>query len=335
MIEADCVKVPLRLAEEAIKALRQQGLLAKARPRRSESELRIPVVDIADALKALSTRGLTAEPCRDFFEEGRSSAIPPEVGLSGFVKMGNIVMFSHARGQPFDAYVRAAEAVTKVYRDVESVFLKVGTVGELRLPQLVLLYGSGNTVTKVKENGLLFLVDVAKTYFNPKLATERLRVANDVSQGESVLDMFAGVGPFSITIAARSYVDVLSVDINPYAAYLAARNVELNRRKLKGRVQVLLADSSRLVDIIDGEFDRIIMNNPTSVLDFMGVACSLASKGAKLHVYVLSPSVKEAAEVTLMTAKRFCHEVKVMRAGRALEYSPSRSIYSVDLVVSR
>ncbi len=331
--ELGCVRVELRAAEEAIKVLRSDGLLARARPRREEGSLLIPVTDPASAVDALSRHGLEAHPCRDRFEGARPRGLPREVGISGFVKVGSVVLFSHSRSLPFDAYVRAAELVAAMYSDVESVFLKLGTVGELRLPQLVLLYGSGSTVTRVRENGLYFIVDIARSYYNPKLSEERLRVARQVSEGEYVLDMFAGVGPFSITTASLAACNVLAVDMNPYAVYLLARNVDLNRKRLRGRVTPLRADSARLPHLIDGEFDRIIMNNPTSVLDFFDVACALAARGAVLHVYLLSTDETTAASSVSEVALRACGQVRVVRSRKALEYSPSKSIYAVDLVV--
>ncbi|MGC9072045.1 MAG: class I SAM-dependent methyltransferase [Acidilobus sp.] len=335
MLESDCVRVVLDEAEEAIRALRAHGLLTKARPQRSGNFLNVPVKDYRAAIAMLESRGVKADPCRGSFEERPPASLPEDIGLSGYVKMGGIIVFSHARGVPFEAYVKAAVAVGAMYKDVESVFLKVGTVGELRLPQLVLLYGSGSTTTRVRENGLTFIIDVAKTYFNPKLALERLRIAREVSDGEQVLDMFAGVGPFSITLASRSACDVLSVDVNPYAVYLMAKNIELNSKRLKGRVHPLLADSYTLADHIDGEFDRVIMNNPTSVTGFIKVACSLSSGQAKLHVYILSPSQEDALRSVMNTAQRVCKGVKVVQARRALDYSPSKFIYSVDIIVSR
>ena len=40
-----------------------------------------------------------------------------------------------------------------------------------------------------------------ETYFSPRLANERKRITSLVKPGETVVDMFAGVAPFSIMIA--------------------------------------------------------------------------------------------------------------------------------------
>ncbi len=332
--EQDCVKVPLRSAEPAIRVLKREGLFSAARPRREGEHLLVPVSDSLMALKALEAHGIRSEPCRGVFEAvQRRGRLPKELGISGFIKLGGIVLFSHSRSLPYEAYVRAAQLVAESYRDVNSVFLKVGTVGELRLPQLVLLYGSGSTLTSVRENGLTFIVDVAKAYYNPKLAEERLRVARQIADGEQVLDMFAGVGPFSISAASLASCGVLAVDINPYAVQLIARNVGVNQRRLRGKVTPLRANSAGLGGLIEGEFDHIVMNNPTAVIDFIDVACSLAARGAVLHVYVLGPDEQTSATAVLEAAAKACGQAKVIRSRRALEYSPSRSIYSIDVAV--
>ena len=333
-VQLDCVRVPLSSANSAIRSLKREGLLSGAKPRREGEYLLIPVVSAHGALKILEGQGIISEPCRGLFEAvQRRGPLPKELGVSGFVKVGSVVIFSQARSVPFEVYVRAAELVATAYKDVDSVFLKVGTVGELRLPQLVLLYGSGSTLTRVKENGLTFLVDVARAYYNPRLAEERLRVASQIADGEQVLDMFAGVGPFSITAASHSACNVLAVDVNPYAVQLLANNIEINRRRLKGSVVPLRADSSKLADLIEGEFDHIIMNNPTAVLNFIDVACLLATRGAKLHIYILAHDEQSAAEAVIKAAVRSCGRAELVSSRRALEYSPSKTIYSVNVVV--
>ena len=75
------------------------------------------------------------------------------------------------------------------------------------------------------------------------------------------------------------------------------------------------------------------MNNPTAVLNFIDVACSLATRGAKLHVYILAHDEQSAAEAVIKAAVRSCGRAELVSSRRALEYSPSKTIYSVNVVV--
>ena len=327
-----CVSVATNYAESAIRNLRSAGLLANAKPLRKGANVEIPVTDVARASQLLESLGIRHEACADDFEaRARAPRLSELTGLSGFLKIGPIIIFNHSRGVPLDKYVVAAEEVARAYKDVRSVFLKLGTTGELRLPQLVLIYGDGSTEAEVKENGLRFRLDVSRVYYNPRLSGERARVAGLARDGERVLDMFSGVAPFSITIASRARAHVLSVDLNPYATYYASLNVEANRKRLKGDVEVLRADARRLPEIVDESFDRIIMNNPTASTDFLDVACGLASRGASIHVYVLSAS--EELAVSRVLGSRCARKLAVVGHRRVLEYSPSSSVYVVDLEV--
>ena len=56
------------------------------------------------------------------------------------------------------------------------------------------------TVT-VKHGGVNLTFDFAKVYFNPRLGTEHGRVTSLVGKGDVMLDVFAGVGPFSVACA--------------------------------------------------------------------------------------------------------------------------------------
>lgn len=324
----------LKDAQKALEALRRSGVLANARPARLAEELHIPVLSFEMASEVLERLSIASNPCSGSFEvyvrkPTKLSEVVP--GLTGFVKLGSIVVFNYTKNLGLHTYLQAAEALRSMYSDLTSVFVKLGTTGELRLPELLLIYGDGNTVTKVRENGLEFLVDVKRTYFNVRLSGERARVANMVRDGELVLDMFSGVGPFAITIASRSKAFVFSVDLNPYASYLAAMNVRLNRKRLKGQVSIIRADSIRLPDFVKMRFDRIIMNNPTASLIFADAACRLSGSGSTIHVYTLGSSEGEAVSKVVNSFGASCN-VEVVYHRKVLEYSPSKSIYVVDVI---
>ena len=104
------------------------------------------------------------------------------------------------------------------------------------------LAGTNNTITEYKEHGCRFKVDVLKTYFSPRLSTERLRIAKMVTDNEIITNMFAGVGTFSIMIAKTNKTSkVYNIDTNPVANDLATINVKLN--KVEDRVFPILADA--------------------------------------------------------------------------------------------
>ncbi|HKT22052.1 MAG TPA: class I SAM-dependent methyltransferase family protein [Nitrososphaerales archaeon] len=170
-----------------------------------------------------------------------------------------------------------------------------GIEGEFRLRKVKHLAGERRTLTVHRENGCSFRVDVARTYFSPRLSTERLRVAEAVGQKERVLNMFAGVGPFSILIAKRAHAGVTSCEINGYAAELHEENNRLN--KVADLVTVVNADASDLPRLVKTRFDRILLPHPSAADKFLPAALKLAKKGARLVYYrhVLGADEAEAA----------------------------------------
>ena len=88
-----------------------------------------------------------------------------------------------------------------------------------------LIGGSGNTETVHREYGCVYNLDISKVYFSPRLSYEHYRVASQVQEEEIVIDMFAGVGPFSILIAKNhEHVKVYAIDLNPEAVKVAPRS---------------------------------------------------------------------------------------------------------------
>ena len=169
-------------------------------------------------------------------------------------------------------------------KNVHAVFDQEGGIeGEHRLRNLKHLYGERRTLTMHRENGCIFRVDVAKCYFSPRLSTERLRIAELVGPKERVLNMFAGVGPFSVPIAKLAGARVASCEINEYAAGLHEENNKLN--KVDGLVSVFAMDADDLPGRLRVKFDRVLMPHPSLADKFLPTAIRLSKKGGLIHYY--------------------------------------------------
>src|SRR5262249_9580226 len=132
--------------------------------------------------------------------------------------------------------------------------------------------GEKNTFVEYKEHGCRFKVDLINTYFSPRLSTERLRIANLVSDYEIVTNMFGGVGTFSIIIAKKNRnCKVFSIDMNPTAIELSQYNSRLNG--VESRVISILGDAK---DIVAKETqlrsDRVLMPLPEKAREFVDCA---------------------------------------------------------------
>jgi tRNA (guanine37-N1)-methyltransferase len=179
------------------------------------------------------------------------------------------------------------EAVLQAYKNVHTVLAKAGPIsGTYRLREFDVIAGEAKTETIHKEYGCEYYVDVAKVYFSPRLSYEHKRIASLVKEGETIVDFFAGVGPFAVQIAkTHENVKVYAVDLNPDAVEYLRKNVRLNR--VMAKVQPILGDAGQIAKQRLSEVaDRVIMNLPERAIEFVDAACSaLKPKGGVIHFY--------------------------------------------------
>jgi tRNA (guanine37-N1)-methyltransferase len=184
-------------------------------------------------------------------------------------------------------------------KSVKCVYGQEGGIeGDFRLRKLRHIGGEERTTTMHKENGIRLKLDVETCYFSPRLSTERLRIAEQVGGGERVLNMFAGVGPYSVLIAKRARV--WSCELNEAAFRFHLENNRLN--KVEERIEMIEGDAMELPRRFGGEgrFDRILMPHPSQSNLFLPAAASMLSPGGVVHYYRhVSGEDVEEAEATL------------------------------------
>jgi len=183
--------------------------------------------------------------------------------------------------------IELAGKIIAANKHVRTVLRQVTPVsGEYRTRALDWILGEKKTETVHREHGCWFKVDVARVYFSPRLIYERIRVAKKVNPGETVINMFAGAGCFSIIIAKHSRASkVFSIDINPEAVRYTFENVYLN--KVEGRVSTILGDSKAIVELhLRERADRVLMPLPNMAITYLDAAiAALKSKQGDLHIY--------------------------------------------------
>jgi tRNA (guanine37-N1)-methyltransferase len=177
------------------------------------------------------------------------------------------------------------ETLLEQVKTAKSVFYQSSSVeGNFRTRNLEILAGIDETETEYKEFGCRFVVDVEKAFFSPRLSTERDRIANLVQEGEVVINMFGGVGMFSIIAAKRNKCTVYNIDINPVATKLCEKNIKLN--KLKGNVISILGDASKVIEEkLKENGDRILMLLPERSDEFLNSAISATKNNGIIHYY--------------------------------------------------
>ena len=177
------------------------------------------------------------------------------------------------------------ETLLEQVKTTKSVFYQSSPVeGDFRTRNLEILAGNDKTETEYKESGCRFIVDVEKAFFSPRLSTERERISNLVNDDEIVINMFGGIGMFSIIAAKKKSCKVYNIDINPNASKLCEENLRLN--KLKGNVISLNGDAADVIkEQLKNCADRVLMLLPERSDEFLDSAILSLKKNGILHYY--------------------------------------------------
>lgn len=233
-----------------------------------------------------------------------------------------------------------ANAILDNIKTAKSVFTQVSPVrGDFRVRDLEFLAGENRTITEYKEHSCRFKVDVAKTYFSPRLSTERQRIAGMVGDDETIVNMFAGVGTFSILIAkANKTCRVYCIDSNAAASELCESNAKLN--KVQDRVISICGDAEQVItDGLGGKADRVLMPLPERAREFVDSAVLALKQRGIVHYFahVKADSKKEALKLGSENAKdafaKYNHNILGVRVVR--EVGPRIYQIVADVSVSR
>jgi tRNA (guanine37-N1)-methyltransferase len=249
---------------------------------------------------------------------------PDEVSqvYSAFDQIGDIVIIK-IPDELMSKKNLIADAILAHVKTAKAVFAQVSPVkGDYRVRNLEFVAGNNRTITEYKEHGCRFRVDVTKTYFSPRLSTERLRIAKMVSEGEIIVNMFAGVGTYSIVMAKMNKTcTVYSIDSNAVAAELCEVNAKLN--KVHDRVISIHGDATEVIkDKLAGRADRVLMPLPERAKDFIDSAVLALNKNGIVHyfVHVKADNKKTSQKIGLQDAhnaflkyNHIVQQVKVVR----------------------
>lgn len=190
-------------------------------------------------------------------------------------------------------------------------------------PKKVKDSGMGSTETIHKEHGCSFFLDVKKTFFNPRDATIRKRLAGEVKPREKVLVMFSGIAPYPITIAKHvKDCEVTGVELNPDAVKYAEKNLRLN--KVQEKVKLFHGD----VKDIKGAWNRIIMPLTREGYKYLETAFPLVKNGGTIHFFGLGPKEEPLKQLEKDIQKA---GKKTKRKPKVIDFYPIRT-YSSGLL---
>ncbi len=330
LARAYCLKVPKNLGEKAIKLVSRMSIADKSlKILRANDDLLIPIKGSLSEEQINEIRGEIpqfevliqsfpkreehAQSILDFLED----KVPPHIlaSLPRSIDFIGEVAILEIPEELVGYKQLIGEAVMRTFKRVKSVLAKSsGIRGVYRIREYEVIAGSENTETAHKEYGCVYYLDPRKVYFSPRLSYEHYRVAAQVREGETVIDMFAGVGPFSILIAKmHANVKVYAVDINPDATKYLEKNIYANG--VYGRVTPILGDAREIIaNTLKGSADRVIMNLPEKSVEYIDAACAAVKKsGGIIHYYRFAEGSHAAGNVRTELIKA------VEKSGRSVE----------------
>jgi tRNA (guanine37-N1)-methyltransferase len=309
VLEAPCLKVPKNLGEKAIRLGNKLNIINHGlQIQQVDNYLLIPLTrePLSSLLRVIRKKLEDFDICKHNFPERTKRPITILNLLAN--KLPSHLLVNVPRAIDFvgdvaiidvppeleEQKTTIGEAILKTHKQTNTVLEKSGAVeGIYRLRDFKVIAGIAKTTTVHREHGCTFHVDIAKAYFSPRLATEHNRVASQVKSGETVVDLFAGVGPFSIQIAKRhEEVKIYAVDMNSEAITLLKKNIAVNR--VEQKVVPILGDAKQVVrKRLMNVADRVIMNLPKTAVKYVDIACdALKAKGGTMHYYEFTKGFK-------------------------------------------
>uniref|UniRef100_A0A8C3RN36 tRNA wybutosine-synthesizing protein 2 homolog n=1 Tax=Chelydra serpentina TaxID=8475 RepID=A0A8C3RN36_CHESE len=153
----------------------------------------------------------------------------------------------------------------------------------VRSPTVTLLLGQDGWVEHV-DNGIRYTFDVTRCMFSPGNITEKLRVASLPCAGEVLVDLYAGIGYFTVPYLVHAGAAfVHACDWNPHAVEALRKNLELNG--VQDRCQIHQGDNRQLE--LQDVANRVNLGLLPSSEEAWPIACQLLRKGTGgiLHIH--------------------------------------------------
>ncbi|XP_038584405.1 tRNA (guanine(37)-N1)-methyltransferase isoform X2 [Micropterus salmoides] len=300
-VTVPALRVPTGVLNKVVKSLRKSTIQRPGVPRvvqdkEESSDFRLVLLDPHNVSSPSSFSEAEAEALRSFgvteelqyydlrltyhnlkSEEVLEAVLPQGQDVtSGFSRVGHIahmnlrdhqLPYKHLIGQVIIDKNPGVTCVVNKTNMIDSTY---------RNFKMEVIAGEENMVAKVKENGVTYEFDFSRVYWNPRLSTEHQRVVQLIKRGDTVFDVFAGVGPFAVP-AARSGANVLANDLNPESYRWLQHNCKLNKVESKvrtfnldGRAFIQGPVKQELPALLSGKASvHVVMNLPALALEFL------------------------------------------------------------------
>jgi len=222
------------------------------------------------------------EKLREILSDEELSVLP-----RGFQTIGRVIII---RLNPvlLEKKILIAKKYMELLPSTRSVYLNTGRIkGKYRTPEnIVFLVGEDNPIVEHKEHGVIYRFDFTKIMFSMGNLNERKFLATLVKENEVIVDMFAGIGYFSLPIAKHSKPKIIySIELNLESFRFLTENIKINH--LDDIIVPINGDSkSEVIKLSKSgvRADRVIMGVFPAPKDFIKEALTLIKEsGTTFH----------------------------------------------------
>lgn len=267
-------------------------------------------------------------PLREYLKYSLSDAELSHIP-SGWHILGDIIIVTIPETLE-NKKTKIAEALLSMYPKCKSVVRDFGIEGQFRQPKRELLLGS-STETIHKEHSCLFKQDATRVMYSKGNLEERKRMSR-LGSGEIVVDMFAGIGYFSIPMAVCSRPKkIISIEINPESFAYLKENIRLNH--VEDIISPILGDCAKITP--EGLADRVIMGYVGTTHHYLEPAILALKKiGGTLHYHETVPEKlarTRPQDRIRKAAGSLGKKVEILETRRIKKYSPGVLHVVVDV----
>lgn len=251
----------------------------------------------------------------------------PKLGLSllpsSYQKIGDIIILN-LKEELWKNEEEIGQVLIEKIPNTRTVCRRTGFIkNQYREPQVKVIAGDRNTETIHKEHGVVFKFDVNDIMFAKGNLNERKRITNLVRKDETIVDMFAGIGYFSIGIAKFSEPKkVYSIEINFVSYHYLWENIKLN--KVENKIIPILGDCVIEMPRLGRIADRVIMGLLPSSKDYLLDAMKVVKQNGIIHYHGTGKKEgwKELFEDVETAADIMGFKAKLVRKIKVKSYAP-------------
>lgn len=209
-----------------------------------------------------------------------------------------------------------------------------GISGVYREPNVAIIYGSTNTETIHKENGIKYKLDPQRIMFSSGNMDERLRMTNISNTGETVVDLFAGIGYFTIPMAVYSKPKkIFACEINPVSYNYLCANIILNN--VTSIVEPLKGDNRKISP--KNVADRVLLGYFGNTREFIPTALDCLKNHTGIihyHDKFLEAVVPDdPLKIVKKIAEKYDRNAQLLKYKHVKTYAPGISHFVLDIQI--